>query len=203
MSKKKIEPTDRMIRDVETWGEIMGVDDVDLLRYILNHSDAPGLFTDEDDRSWEPLSDPNMEIIEDARPGDVRAGDHLTRTRVWETCGVVVTDSREGIAHHRDEDGEWYTKDGMWITNGEDEDTTLTIRRTVQELPTKDGDGIIPNDGHKYITATVGGQTYRAREAMLAEGRWRAVWRTADGQRVCYSVRREDITPDVWQVDDQ
>ena len=41
---KKIEPTDRMIRDVESWGEILGVDDQDLLRYILNHPDAPGLF---------------------------------------------------------------------------------------------------------------------------------------------------------------
>ena len=44
MGKKKIEPTDRMTRDVETWGEIMGVDDLDLMRYILNHPDARGLF---------------------------------------------------------------------------------------------------------------------------------------------------------------
>ena len=44
MTSKKIEPTDRMIRDVETWGEIMGVDDLGLMRYILNHPDAPGLF---------------------------------------------------------------------------------------------------------------------------------------------------------------
>lgn len=44
MTSKKIEPTDRMIRDVETWGEIMGVDDLDLMRYILNHPDARGLF---------------------------------------------------------------------------------------------------------------------------------------------------------------
>ena len=44
MNEKKIEPTDRMIRDVETWGEIMGVDDLGLMRYILNHPDAPGLF---------------------------------------------------------------------------------------------------------------------------------------------------------------
>ena len=48
MTSKKIEPTDRMIRDVETWGEIMGVDDLGLLRYALNHTDAPGLFADED-----------------------------------------------------------------------------------------------------------------------------------------------------------
>lgn len=44
MNEKKIEPTDAMIRDVESWGEILGVDDQDLLRYILNHPDAAGLF---------------------------------------------------------------------------------------------------------------------------------------------------------------
>ena len=160
------------------------------LRVGLNHPDARGLFADEDDRR-EPLSDPNMEIIEDARPGDVRAGDHLTRTRVWETCGVVVTDSREGIAHHRDEDGDWYTKDGMWITNGEDEYTTLTIRRPVQELPEEDAAVIVPADGLEFIETRTGKKSRRLT--------WDAeclVWYDARGTHL-----HGDITPGTWKVE--
>ena len=41
---KKIEPTDRMVRDVESWGAVRYMDDRELLRYALNHPDAAGLF---------------------------------------------------------------------------------------------------------------------------------------------------------------
>lgn len=80
MSKKRIEPTEAMIRDVESWGEIVGVDDLDLLRYALNHPDAPGLFADEDDRPWEPLG-------EDA---PLNVGDEVRQEWHGLTCTAVV-----------------------------------------------------------------------------------------------------------------
>ena len=52
MSKKKIEPTDAMVRDVECWRSFTGTADRTplrpILRAALNHYDAPGLFADED-----------------------------------------------------------------------------------------------------------------------------------------------------------
>ena len=53
MSKKKIEPTTAMVRDVECWRSFTGTADRTplrpILRAALNHYDAPGLFADEDD----------------------------------------------------------------------------------------------------------------------------------------------------------
>ena len=97
MSKKKIEPTDRMIRDVETWGEIVGVDDLDLLRYILNHPDAAGLFTDEDDRPWEPLGESDQ----------VRVGDEVK----WDYYGLTMTATVARV----DKTGSLYTAAGLHI----------------------------------------------------------------------------------------
>ena len=77
------------------------------------------------------------------------------------------------------------------------------VRRPIQELPTEGGAVIIPADGREYITATLGGETYIAREAMLSNDRWHGVWRTATGERVCYSVGSECITPDAWKVDEE
>ena len=52
MSKKKIEPTAAMVRDVECWRSFTGTADRTplrpILRAALNHYDAPGLFADED-----------------------------------------------------------------------------------------------------------------------------------------------------------
>lgn len=149
--------------------------------------------------------DPNVKIIENATRDDVRPGDHLIRAHVWETCGVTVTDRREGIAHYRDDEGDWRTKEGMWLTHREGEDTTLTIRRTAPELPTEDEAVIERADGHKYITAIFDGETYRAREAVLGrDGRWYGVWRRATpAPHVAASVAPEHITPSTWKVADQ
>lgn len=147
------------------------------------------------------LNNQNVKIINNATRDDVRPGDHLTWARTTEySGGVTVTERREGIAHERDWDGDWLTKGGLWITDGEGEGITLTIR-PVQELPTEDGADIVPAEGHEYITATIGRRTYRAREAMLAGDRWHAVWRTADGRQVRYSVRSRYINPGTWKVE--
>ena len=72
---------------------------------------------------------PDVQVIENARLKDVRPGDHVTWDDVEEERGMTITTRREGIAHHRDLDGDWWTEDGMWITFGESEGDTLTIRR--------------------------------------------------------------------------
>ena len=119
MGKKKIEPTDAMVRDVETWSGIMGVDDVDLLRYALNHPDTPGLFADEDDRPWEPLGDDEPLNVGD----EVKQAHHgLT------TIAVVGGVDKRGNARTA---GESYIGNrliGTWW-----------VRRAVQELPRKEG----------------------------------------------------------------
>jgi len=190
MSKKKIEPTDAMVRDVETWGEIMGVDDQDLLRYILNHPDARGLFADGDGHPWEPLGESDQ----------VRVGDEVK----WDYYGLTMTatvarvDKTEGL----------YTAAGLHV--GVRSVGTWYVRRAVQELPTKDGAVIVPADGHEYIEAKVNGQTFIAREAVAGQsefgpinvlhGAWRMV---DDGARVQGQMGRDFITPGTWKVADQ
>ena len=71
----------------------------------------------------------SVQIIENARLDDVRPGDHVTWDDVEEEHGITCTLRREGIAHHRDLDGDWWTEDGMWITGGAGEGITITIRR--------------------------------------------------------------------------
>ena len=72
---------------------------------------------------------PNVKTIENATRDDVRPGDHI----VWEQTevrkGVTRTVRREGIAHHRDSFGAWWTEDRGLITNSEG--IALTLRRTV------------------------------------------------------------------------
>ena len=148
-------------------------------------------------------TEPNMQIIENASSKDVRPGDHITWKWVQEIDGVTVKSSHEGIAHHQDEYGDWWTEGGMWLTSvGAG---TLTIRRTAPELPTEDGAVIERADGHKYITAIFDGETYRAREAVLGrDGRWYGVWRRATpAPHVDTSVAPEHITPGTWKEADQ
>lgn len=153
------------------------------------------------DQGMNTHTDTNVKIIENATRDDVRPGDHITWMCVEEIDSVTTKHHREGIAHHRDRDGDWRAKDEACITIGEG--TTLTIRRTAPELPTEPDSVIERADGHKYITATVSGETYRAREAILSGERWLAVWRRGSGRGAISFVRPEEITPGTWQVDDQ
>lgn len=150
-------------------------------------------------------TDTRTETIENAALDDVRPGDHLTWTRVWERDGVTANTSREGIAHRRGDDDDWWTKGGMYITNGEGEGVTLTIRRrAVKELPTKPDTVIVPADGHKIVTATdpEDGTVWRTREAAcLSRAHWAGVWRNEDG--IVSSVMPGAlIDADTWREDD-
>ena len=148
----------------------------------------------------EPI-EPNLKVIENATRKDVRPGDHVVFRHTWKRDGLTVSARREGVAHHQD-DGNWCTEEGMYITLGVGEDVTITIRRPVQELPTMLGTVIVPNDGCGAIEAVVGVVVWRASVAVLdGDGRWHAVWR--GGRLVSRSTRPESITPGTWKVDDQ
>ena len=72
-------------------------------------------------------NEPNAQTIENATPDEVRQGDHITWEETDTRKGVTRTVRREGIAHHRDSFGEWWTEGRGLITNCEGD--TLTIRR--------------------------------------------------------------------------
>lgn len=76
------------------------------------------------------MNDQNMQIIENATLDDVRPGDHLVWEYAREVDGVTITVRREGVAGARYGNADWYTKDGMWITDSRQGDT-LTIRRPI------------------------------------------------------------------------
>jgi len=146
--------------------------------------------------------DPNVQTIENARLDDIQPGDHVTWEDVVEGRGVTIVERREGIAHHRDNDGDWCSEDRLFITAGEEEGVTITIRRTLNVLPSKPFTVIVPNDGHEYITATFGGVTYHAREAVLTRGGlWAGAWRSEESTRAW--AESDQITADAWKVDDQ
>lgn len=131
-----------------------------------------------DPRPWEPLNGGP------ARVGDEARQDHLGVTRT----GVVARLDLAGSP--------WTAEGGLigWPDVG-----TWYVRRVAQELPTKPDAVIERADGHKYITATVSGETYRAREAMLSGERWHAVWRRDSGRGAIGFVRSHEITPGTWQ----
>ena len=80
------------------------------------------------------MSKKNVQVIENARLDDVQPGDHLTWEHTREVDGVTITVRREGVAGARYGNVDWYTKDGMWITDSRQGDA-LTIRRPI----TKEG----------------------------------------------------------------
>lgn len=130
------------------------------------------------DRPWEPLN---------GRP--VRVGEEIRRDR----CGITSI----AVVGRVDDDGDPWTAEGALI--GLLKHGTWYVRRTVQELPTDPGSVIVPADGHEHITATVGGVTYHAREAILVGGRvWLGSWRSGD--RVRAHIEEVSITPGIWKV---
>ena len=83
MNEKKIEPTQAMVDIVELADKLMVMDTRDLLRYALNHPDAPGLFAGEDAtdaRPWEPLNEDDQ----------VRVGDEVRQELNGVTTIAVV-----------------------------------------------------------------------------------------------------------------
>ena len=76
------------------------------------------------------MSKKNVQVIENARLDDVIPGDHLVWEYTREVDGVTITVRREGVAGARYGNADWYTKDGMWITEA-NLAGALTIRRLI------------------------------------------------------------------------
>ena len=143
--------------------------------------------------------EPNVKIIENASPKDVRPGDHITWERVEEFGGATIYERREGIAYSGPPSGKWFTEAGVCLTDVAGEDFTVTIRRTVQELPTASCTVIVPADGRKRIEAMANVAWY-ANEAVLGpDNRWHGVWRADSGLAIS-SVGPKEITPGTWKV---
>ena len=145
-------------------------------------------------------TEPNRQIIENASSKDVRSGDHLTWKWVQEIDGVTVKSSHEGIAHHQDEYGIWWTEGGMWLTSGDA--GTLTIRRHAQELPTASCAVIVPADGCERVEARANVAWYASEAVLGPDNRWHGVWRTDSGLAIS-SVSPKEITPGTWKVDNR
>ena len=190
MNEKKIEPTQAMVDIVELADKLMVMNTRDLLRYALNHPDAPGLFADEDDRPWGPLGESDQVCV----------GDEVK----WDYYGLTMTATVARV----DKTGSLYTAAGLHI--GVRSVGTWYVRRAVQELPTEDGAVIVPAEGREFIEAEVAGQTFIAREAVVCQSDFgpanvlEGAWRRADtGARVGGQVSRDFITPGTWKVADR
>ena len=148
-------------------------------------------------------NDPNVQVIENATRDDVRPGDHLTWTKTWTEDGVKITRRREGIAHHRDVDGDWWAKEGNYLTVGEGERITITIRRPAQELPTEDGAVIVPAGGGEFI----GGEGARLFARLTYSGQLRlwygVVINGGPAWAALWYGEPEKIAPGTWKVADQ
>ena len=77
------------------------------------------------------MNDQNMQIIENATRDDVRPGDHIIWEQTWTVYGMTTTQRREGVANIRDNNGDWRTERGAYITNHWASNDTITIRRPI------------------------------------------------------------------------
>ena len=148
-------------------------------------------------------TEPNMQIIENATRKDVRPGDHVVFRHTWKRDGLAVAARREGIAHHLD-DGNWCTEAGMYITLGVGEDVTITIRRTVQELPPeRDGVVLVPADGHEAITTTKGQEFARLTFTTKQDLWYGPNLAARPGDWVIQTTAADRLTTGTWKVADQ
>lgn len=187
MTSKKIEPTDRMIRDVETWGEIMGADDLDLLRYILNHPDAAGLLAAE----WKANAEAAAERAE-------RAEDRLADS-------VHVDEAARRVEAAREEGWDQAT---LWIDSyqGGPNGRTSSARaanpyRPVQEPPAEyDGAVLVPADGHKAITTTKGQEFARLTFTTKQDLWYGPNLAARPGDWVIQTTVGDRLTPGTWRA---
>lgn len=181
MSKKKIEPTDAMVKAVAFEIDIAPATIRAILRAALNHPDAPGLFADEDDRPWEPLN------------GPVRVGDEVRQ----EAFGFAVT----AVVARMDGRGDPLTAEGAII--GDLRHGTWYVRRPIQELPPeRDGVVLVAADGHESITTT-DGQEFSRLTYSKELSKWYGPNLAQLGEYVIQTTSLSRLIPGTWKVGDQ
>lgn len=146
------------------------------------------------------MGNENVKVIENATRDDVRPGDYVTWEHTSAREGVITFERREGVANHKDGDGDWCAQEGRYITYGEGDGRAITIRRTAKTLPNDMNSVIVPADGHERIEAVMNRKTWYAREAVLgAYGLWIAAWRS-DTDSIP-GINPREITEGTWKED--
>ena len=173
MSKKKIEPTTAMVRDVECWRSFTGTADRTplrpILRAALNHYDAPGLF--ECDHTDYVHVDEAATRVEAAREqGWDDAAQHIYN-KGWEG----VTALRKANPH----------------------------RPAPELPPERDGVVLVPADGHKAITTTDGQKFSRLTFTTKRSIWYGPNLAAQLGDLVIQTTVADRLTPGTWKVADQ
>ena len=184
MSKKKIEPTDAMVgaalfQRPLTLGMIRAI-----LRDVLNHPDARGLFTDVGDRPWDPL----------VRYHPLNVGDEVRQDLRGRTITAVVD--------RVERNGEVWTAEGAFI--GSLNIGTWYVRHAAQPLPPeRDGVVLVPADGHESITTT-DGQEFARLTFTTKQSIWYGPNLAAQlGDWVIQTTSPSRLIPGTWKVADQ
>lgn len=145
---------------------------------------ALAVVPNEDDRSWEPLTEKRQ----------VRSGDEVRQDR----GGVITT----AVADDVDSCGNLYTSEG-YLIGRLDIGTWYRLATPAPELPTQNHSVIVTAEGHDRGTATRGGITYYAREAQLLGDVWYAAWRKEDGTPGPAGLHTQYLHSETWKKEDQ
>lgn len=143
----------------------------------------------------------DFKIIENASLYDIRPGDHIIWERTWMMRGVTGIEHREGTAHHRNQDDDWCTEDGMWIAAGEGEGIDLTIHRPINDLPTDDGAVIVPIVENGVVEAGYSNIMYTTRHATYDSltDTWVGLWKRTNGDYTIARMSPGNIIKTTWK----
>ena len=200
-------PTGGVILNVPANAELTADQTQELATLLASHASGSISYWPHPPVPGKEGDDNGARVITNATLDDVRPGDHLTWERRATWRGVDTVKRREGTAHFRvPVTGDWQTEDGEWITNGEGEGITLTIRRPSRGLSTVDQARIVPAPGHKTIVATLGGGRKFATTLAVYNARrdyWVADWREVEsnGGEVMQTMPADKIDPSTCQED--
>lgn len=152
-----------------------------IITAVLSHPDARGLFTDEDDRPWEPLS-----------KGDpLNVGDEVR----CEMYGITTT----AVVGRVDGGGNLWTTEGGLLIHGES--GSWYVRRAVQELPAEyDGAVLVPADGHESITTTKGQEFARLTFTTKQDLWYGPNLAARPGDWVIQTTAGDRLTPGTWRA---
>ena len=199
MDENKIKPTHGMMvsalgASCNLRGDNLKTHLEKIARAILNHPDAKKLFEDKSEAKTS-LGPANVKDTVVSSLDEILPGDYVIWEKVTKVYDTKFTERREGVVHFQDGDGDWSTKLDVFVTDGDDGDSTIIVRRPIRELPKKDGTVIVPAKGHKNIVASTQYGPAEFDKAVCIDGLWVAINETGDTR----AFDPEYIEPDTWQ----
>lgn len=146
----------------------------------------------------------SVEIIDNAKIGDVKPGDTIVWEMVTDENGVRVTICRTAVAAYIGDDGDWCNENGIWLHWLKNTSAKMTIHRSIQKPPNEKGSVIVPAD--LRIEAVVNDRVWTTLEAICGNygsyfgqyGVYYGVWRS--GKDVRTFVYASDIQPGTWRL---